>query len=212
MRPSLRRPLFAYSPGATSRALSRSLMDALAECRPQVESLVARILRRAKDDPDVQDCTNETLRRVIEQKDRMQEGAAVVPWVLGVARHVALDSLRSEYRRRARTTSPGASQGSEDPLNLLPSPDPSPEALIAERQTMQSLGEAIDSLPPQHREVLLLLHVQGLGYQEIATRLGVPIGTVGTWVLRGREALTRAMERTDAAGSTRSAVVRKEQP
>jgi RNA polymerase sigma factor (sigma-70 family) len=213
MRPSLWAPFFAYSPCATSRTPSRFPMDALAECRPQVESLVARILRRAKDDPDVQDCTNDALRRVIEQKERLREGAAFEPWVLGVARHVALDSLRAEYRRRARTASPRADHGGDDPLSLLPSHDPSPETLVVERQRMQTLDDAMQSLPIHQKDALLLLHVQGLGYREIATRLGVPIGTVGTWVLRGREALAQAFERAEgtvAAG--RSGFVQKEKP
>lgn len=193
MRWSLPASLSAYSPRATLRTLPVSPMDALAECRPQVETLVARILRRAKDDPDVQDCTNDTLRRVLEQKDRLREGEALLPWVLGVARHVALDSLRSEYRRRARSASPPGRDGSEDPMQLLPSHDPGPETLATERQRMQKLSEAMDALPHQQREALLLLHVQGLGYREIAARLGVPMGTVGTWVLRGREALAASL-------------------
>lgn len=199
MPKSLLAPLLAYAASATCRTPARPPMDALAECRPQVETLVARILRRAKDDPDVQDCTSDTLHRVLEQKDKLLEGGALLPWVLGVARHVALDSLRAEYRRRARVASPLSPERNEQPVELLPGQDPGPEALVSERQNLQRLQEAIGMLPPQQREVLLLLHVQGLGYREIASRLGVPLGTVGTWVLRGREALTLALT---SAGST----------
>jgi RNA polymerase sigma factor (sigma-70 family) len=192
---SLWAPLFAYSAQRDSSHCSRSPMDALAECRPQVETLVARILRRAKDDPDVQDCTNETLSRVMEQHGRRKDGSALVPWVLGIARHVSLDALRAEYRRRARSVPVAASYGKDDPIQLLPSDEPSPEAKASERQRMQELGKALASLPEQQREVLLALHLEGLSYREVAARFHVPIGTVGTWVLRGREALALALDR-----------------
>lgn len=198
MRLSLSLPFFAYSASAIFRTAPDSPMDALAECRPQVESLVARVLRRAKEDPDVQDCTSEALRRAFEQRSQLRAGAELLPWVLGVARHVALDALRSEYRRRARSA-PSESRDGEDLVGQLPSREPSPEALLAERQNLRNLDAALRALPPGQKDALVLLHVEGLGYREIAERLGVPIGTVGTWVLRGREALGQALGRSGAA-------------
>jgi len=195
---SLWAPLLAYSARSDSSQCASSPMDALAACRPQVETLVARILRRAKDDPDVQDCTNEALSRAMQQKDRRREDAALVPWVLGIARHVSLDALRSEYRRRARSAPTGPAVGHDDPMHLLLSHEPSPETQAAERQQVQELGKALASLPRQQQEVLLALHVEGLSYREIAARFNVPIGTIGTWVLRGREALALALDEPEA--------------
>lgn len=209
MRLSLSAPFFAYAASAICRTVPDSPMDALAECRPQVESLVARVLRRAKEDPDVQDCTNEALRRAFERRDQLRPGAELRPWVLGVARHVALDALRSEYRHRARSA-PSETREGEDLLRHLPSREPSPEALLGEKQDLRSLDAALRALPPGQKDALVLLHVDGLGYREIAERLGVPIGTVGTWVLRGREALAHALGRNEATDSERRARDRKE--
>lgn len=209
MRLSLSLPFFAYSASAIFRTVPDFPMDALAECRPQVESLVARVLRRAKEDPDVQDCTNEALRRAFEQRDQLRAGAELLPWVLGVARHVALDALRSGYRRRARSVPPEGRHG-EDLVGQLPSREPSPEALLGEKQDLRNLDAALRALPPGQKDALVLLHVDGLGYREIAERLGVPIGTVGTWILRGREALAHALGRNEATDSERRASERKE--
>lgn len=198
---SLWAPLFAYAAQRDSSHCSRFVMDALAACRPQVETLVARILRRAKDDPDVQDCTNETLRRGLEQTDRRPDDAALTPWLLGIARHVALDALRAEYRRRARHAPTATSDGKDDLVQLLPSHEPSPESQAAERQRMQEVGKALAALPQKQQDVLLSLHVEGLSYREIAERFNVPIGTIGTWVLRGREALAVALDREENPGA-----------
>lgn len=169
-------------------------MNALADCRPQVENLVARVLRRRQDDPDVQDCTNETLRRALEHSERPAHDA-LVPWVMGIARHVSLDALRAEYRRRART---GALQydtdsASEDAVTRLPDPTLDPESLAASRQSVRHLEAALASLPVQQRTALLALHVDGLSYREVAERLGVPVATIGTWVLRARQSLLDAV-------------------
>jgi RNA polymerase sigma-70 factor, ECF subfamily len=171
-------------------------MNALAECRPQVENLVARILRRRKDDSDVQDCTNETLRRALEH-DAPPGGAAVVPWVLGIARHVSLDALRAEYRRRARSITPAREHAetftNEDFVARLPDPTLDPESLAANRQGVRRLEQALQCLPTQQRVALLALHIDGLSYREVAERMGVPVATVGTWVLRARQTLLEVM-------------------
>jgi RNA polymerase sigma factor (sigma-70 family) len=172
-------------------------MDTLAACRPQVENLVARILRRRKDDPDVQDCTHETLRRALEHTERSLSDDSLLPWVLGIARHVALDALRSEYRRRARVAShthePRENTVQDELVSRLPDPALDPEALAANRQSVRHLDEALQSLPAQQRAALLALHVEGLGYREVAMRMGVPVATIGTWVLRARQTLLDAL-------------------
>lgn len=177
-------------------------MNALAECRPQVENLVARILRRKKDDPDVQDCTNETFRRALEPRE-LPAQEALVPWVLGIARHVSLDALRAEYRRRARTGASeperAATTGNEDLVARLPDLTTDPESLAASRQGVRHLEAALSCLPEQQRIALLALHVEGLSYREIAERMGVPVATIGTWVLRARQTLLEAIPSVGAA-------------
>ncbi len=49
-------------------------------------------------------------------------------------------------------------------------------------------------LPEGPRKALELFHLEGLSYQEAAQRLGVPLGTVATWVTRGRKAMAEALE------------------
>lgn len=172
-------------------------MTNLAACRPQVENLVARILRRRKDDPDVQDCTNETLRQALEHAAPSNASDAFLPWVLGIARHVSLDALRAEYRRRARTGGYAHErlEGSlhDDVVSRLPDPTLGPESLAANRQSVRRLEQALETLPAQQRTALLALHVEGLRYREVASRMGVPVATIGTWVLRARQSLLEAL-------------------
>src|ERR1700755_1295481 len=72
-----------------------------AELRPLVRAVVACVLRERPDHADVEDCTSEALRRALESTSEVR--GPVRPWVLGIARHVALDTLRARQRQRART-------------------------------------------------------------------------------------------------------------
>ena len=89
-------------------------------------------------------------------------------WLYQIAVNAALDTLRQE------------SKISSEALDDLPlaAPDPGPEATVikAERRTL--VQRAILALPPSSRVVLVLREYEGLSYQEIASALEIPIGTV----------------------------------
>ena len=171
-----------------------------ASLRPIVRAVVASIVREPVDHPDVEDCTNETLRRALEGFERLREGEAVRPWVIGIARHVALDALRGRKRARARDAGGGSDEDGEVMAPLverLPDPADDPFERVAKARRDATVRTAIEALPDGQRKALTMFHLEGLGYQEISERLEVPLGTVATWVMRGRKAIATAV--TDLA-------------
>jgi RNA polymerase sigma-70 factor (ECF subfamily) len=167
-----------------------------ASLRPLVRGVVASIVREPLDHPDVEDCTNETLRRALEGHERLREGEALRPWVVGIARHVALDALRARKRARARDAGGGTDEDGDlmAPLvERLPDPADDPFERVAKARRDATVRTAIDGLPEGQRKALTMFHLEGLGYQEIAVRLEVPLGTVATWVMRGRKAVATAV-------------------
>jgi len=178
-------------------------MDAAEQCRPAVQALVARILRRRRDDPDVEDCTHETFRRALEHPERLRSGEPQQPWLLGIARHVALDALRAEYRRRGREAPTPRDDNAEPLVERVADPRSGPERLLAQRERAAVLRLALANLPDSQREALVLFHLEELDYQQIAQKLGVPVGTVGTWVLRGRQALGKQLREALGQGADR---------
>ena len=116
-------------------------------------------------------------------------------WVLGIARHVATDQLRTQGRELRRRASPGEAAGEEGSvLERLLDPDPGAEEQMASEEQRARVRRAVDGLADNPRQAILLFHVEGLGYQQISERLGVPLGTVATWVTRSRKALAEALE------------------
>ena len=167
-----------------------------ASLRPLVRAVVASIVREPVDHPDVEDCTNETLRRALDGHERLREGEALRPWVVGIARHVALDALRARKRARARDAGGGTDEEGDvlAPLvERLPDPADDPFERVAKARRDATVRTAIESLPDGQRKALTMFHLEGLGYQEIAVRLEVPLGTVATWVMRGRKAVATAV-------------------
>ena len=66
---------------------------------------------------------------------------------------------------------------------------PGPEALVVQQQTVSEVQRAVEALPAEFREVIVLRELEGLSYKEIAAIAGIPVGTVMSRLSRGRERL-----------------------
>ncbi len=166
-----------------------------AALRQVVVAVVACVLNERRDHPDVEDCTHEALSRAFAGRSRLREGEPFRPWVIGIARHVALDALRGRKRARRYEAQVPASADDSAPvwLDWVPDPTPGPEERTASAERAVRLEKALSTFPDEQRRALVLFHVEGVGYHDIAKRLGVPLGTVATWLARGRRLLAESV-------------------
>ncbi|MEO8875644.1 MAG: RNA polymerase sigma factor [Polyangiaceae bacterium] len=180
-----------------------AVREEAAVLEPVVRAVVAAVLREGRKHPDVDDCTNETLRRALEGADRIREGEPVRPWLIGIARHVALDSLRAKKRRRNREAEP-APDSSGDVTSLVDRvADGAPSAteqLVIEQRNLR-VRDAIAKLAPVMRDALTKFHIEGKPYVQIAEEMSVPLGTVATWVTRGRKSIASELASIEEGGS-----------
>jgi len=75
-----------------------------------------------------------------------------------------------------------------------------PEALLLQRQTVDEVRAALEELPVDFREVIVLRELEGLSYKEIAGVAGIPIGTVMSRLARGRERLLTILKSATSPG------------
>jgi RNA polymerase sigma-70 factor (ECF subfamily) len=144
--------------------------------------------------PDVDDCVSETLRRALEGRERLREGEPLRPWLLGIARHVALDAVRARQRSARRLAQPTSDDNDESLVErVADSGAPADERLDLARRAAR-VRAAMDRLPDDHRRALEMFHVEGRAYRDISAELGVPIGTVCTWISRARRAIAVSLE------------------
>jgi RNA polymerase sigma factor (sigma-70 family) len=182
-----------------------SVHQQAAELRPVVRAVVACVLRERPDHADVEDCTSEALRRALESTSAAR--GPVRPWVLGIARHVALDTLRARQKARARNVDvpEEAPSSATAVIDRLVDPGVGADEQIELAERAARVRRVLSKLPDGPRTALELFHLEGLAYQEIASRLSVPLGTVATWVTRGRKAMAEALE-DDVASARRIGV------
>jgi len=123
--------------------------------------------------------TLEVYHQAWRQADRYDgERGSVTAWLLTIARSRALDRLRAESRRRARSEPlDAASQAVSD----VPSPAEHWEIGLRRRR----VHEALARLTAGQREAITLAYFEGLSQSEIASQLGRPLGTVKTRIRQG---------------------------
>ena len=83
--------------------------------------------------------------------------------------------------------------------DTIAGPDRTPEQAMASNQTGDLVQIALNGLPPDYREVLILKHIEGLDYQEIADVLGVSVSALKVRAHRGREMLRKLLEEMGVA-------------
>jgi RNA polymerase sigma-70 factor (ECF subfamily) len=151
-----------------------------------VFSLVYRMVR---DRAAAEDLAQETFVKVLNALDSYRPEYRFSSWIFKIANNAAIDHLR---RRELDTLSldgaPDAVTASEVEATALQAADrgPSPLAELESRELGTAIEQAVARLRPDYRACILLRHVEGRAYEEIAEALDLPLGTVKTYIHRAR--------------------------
>lgn len=179
----------------------RDLMARLADgdrdaLTPLVERHYRRLYRIAlsylRQHEDALDVVQEAFVKAFQAASRWDGSADAGPWLSRITVNLAIDRWRRN-RRRGQTFSPLA-EG--DHLDALADKAPGPERAVARREAKARLGRALEELPERQRAVVVLRHYQELSLEEIATTLGMSLGTV-------KSSLHRALHRMRATLAAR---------
>jgi RNA polymerase sigma-70 factor (ECF subfamily) len=159
-----------------------------------VFSLVFRMVR---DNATAEDLAQDTFIKVLNHIDKYRPEFKFSSWLFKIANNVAIDHLR---RRHLDTVSmdgsPNAATAADIEATSFDVADRTESALdIMEAKELGSAIErAIGALRPEYRSCIMLRHVEGRSYEEIAATLDLPLGTVKTYIHRARHQLREALE------------------
>lgn len=157
------------------------------------EPVYRRAYRFLHNREDALDITQEVFLRAIPALDRFDPDRPLWPWLRRITTNLCLNHLRS---RRPVDSLDGEWDPDEgSPLARLAGSDDTAAAAEA-RLGREAVMEALADLPPLHRMVVILRHQDGLTYPEIARELGLPLGTVKTYLFRARRALRERLAAT----------------
>ncbi len=146
-------------------------------------------LRMLGDREVAEDAVQEIFWRVWRRLGSFDRSRAFAPWLFGIAHNYCIDELR---RRKVRPQS--VYEDDENPIlsEIADEADVGESALLAEQGRL--VRSALDQLPEEQRQTLLLAYFGGLTQQEIAAKLGNPLGTVKTRMRLGLQKLRAVLQ------------------
>ena len=155
------------------------------------------IFRMVRDRETAEDLAQDTFIKVLNHIDRYRPEFKLSSWLFKIANNVAIDHLR---KRQVETISidgsPHAATAAEieaTAFDVVARQETALEELEA-KELGGAIERAIATLRPEYRSCILLRHVEGRSYEEIAATLDLPLGTVKTYIHRARHQLREALE------------------
>ena len=167
------------------------LFDSLwKEWRPRLEAYLRSFSGLSPEDRE--ELAGDAVLRAFERADRYRPERPFEPWLVAVARRLALSRLRATSRRAETHSAP------EDLRSIADERRPSPETECLRRGEQAAIAELVRSLPERERELAFLVYGRSMSLADAARATGAPLGTVKWRMHRLRERLRLATEVNDA--------------
>jgi RNA polymerase sigma-70 factor, ECF subfamily len=154
-----------------------------------VFSLIYRLVRDREKSEDI---SQETFIKVMNALDRYDPSYKFSSWIFKIAHNTSLDHLRKkEPEMLSLEGSPHAETAADAEASVITavSTEEAPDDYAASRELGGLLEAAVAKLRPEYRTAVILCHVEGRPYEEIAEIMEVPLGTVKTYIHRARNEL-----------------------
>ena len=140
------------------------------------------VLARSEDGGD--DLMQATVERTLARFGQWQAGTSLESWMFRIAQNIHIDQMRSQARRGTPVDIDQVADLSGDDGN----------SIVEARSDFRHVREALAALPDEQRALMALIVIDGRSYQEAASILEIPIGTVMSRLARGRKALASRLQ------------------
>lgn len=160
-----------------------------AEAIPHLDSLYRVALRLTGEQARAEDLVQETMLKAYRAWHTYRRGTNARAWLLTILRNTFIN----EYRKESREPTP-VDFDAVDPMAIYRAvQNADPEGEFFSQIIDERVWAAIDALPEEFREVVVLSDAEELPYGEISKLLGIPMGTVKSRLFRGRRLLQQAL-------------------
>jgi RNA polymerase sigma-70 factor, ECF subfamily len=187
-------------PAALAVDLDGSFQQLVLAFQDRLYAFALRLTGSPQDAEEItQDAFVRAYRALSTYPDSRIRSLALRPWLY----QIALNIFRNRVRHRALQLVP-LDQGSEGgELEVEDDEQTRPEAALERTELKRSLDMLVAALPERYRLAVVLRHIQGLGYGEMAVILKQPIGTIKANVHRGIRMLREALDEQEGTGRSR---------
>ena len=158
-----------------------------------VFNLVYRLL---EDPTEASDVVQEVFLKIFRHIGSFRGRSSLKTWIYRIAVNEAHNHRRwfSRHRKHEIGFEKNEGEPGRSLRESLRAPGGSPFEIALREETVALIGEALSKLKPVFREAVVLRDIEGFTYEEIASVLGVSLGTVKSRIVRGREALRKQLE------------------
>lgn len=145
--------------------------------------------RLSRNPDEAADVVAEAFARVYTGIDRFRKESQFSTWLYRIIVNCYLDMRKREVRHQHTSLEAGVELEEGEVSKQFATAEAGPDVAAESNLRSVLLSEAIASLPETHRVMIVMYHVEMLGYEEIASALGLPVGTVKSRLNRARLAL-----------------------
>jgi RNA polymerase sigma-70 factor (ECF subfamily) len=178
------------------KGMERAYRELLGRYQRPVFSLIYRMVR---DREQAEDLAQETFVRVFNNIERYDPAYKFSSWIFKIATNLTIDWIR---RKELQTVSIDGSRYAtsadeiESSAITVESGDENPDELLVARVLGAEIELAIGQLRPEYRQAIVLRHIEDRPYEEISQIMALPLGTVKTYIHRGRKELQEMLAHT----------------
>lgn len=134
---------------------------------------------------DNEDLEQEVYIRVLKNADKYEEKGSFKSWVTTIAKNISKDYLKSaSYKARENAVT------EEDEFVQIADKKITPELRVIKNERQQTIIDAVNSLKPKFREVVLMCEIYGYSYEDCAKKLNCPLGTVKSRLFNAKKELS----------------------
>ena len=153
--------------------------------------LLGRILHNQS---DVEDIAQETFLKAYRALPKFRNESAFYTWLYRIAVNTARNHISSKHNQVFVSDQIDTQDGETFSRLDNHTDGETPETHMHNREIIESLQIALDELPEQLRQAIVLRELEGLSYEEIATAMDCPVGTVRSRIFRAREAISERLK------------------
>lgn len=138
---------------------------------------------------DNEDLEQEVYLKIWKNSDKYKEQGSIKSWISMITKNASLDYLKSSYHKVFQT-----STSDDFVMDSIKDKKISPEDKIVSLERQKKIVNAINSLKPKFKEVIVMCEINGYAYEDCAKKLNCPIGTVKSRIYNAKKELAEKLK------------------
>ena len=156
------------------------------KCQRKIMRLLSRMIR---DPAEIEDVAQEAFIKAYRALPQFRGESAFYTWLYRIAINTARNWLASNKRAPSTPSAFENEEGETFNESDVLTDGSNPESEMASRQIAETVNKAINDLPEELRNAIVMREIDGMSYEDIAQSMNCPIGTVRSRIFRAREAI-----------------------